>query len=103
LSLKLLGKVAVITGTGGGVGREAALHFAKEGAAVVGCDIDADAAAHTVEMVKYEGGTIVSMHPSDSRTRSTVKPLSTRLSSLLIRSTCCSTMLLSPFSTGSKT
>jgi NAD(P)-dependent dehydrogenase (short-subunit alcohol dehydrogenase family) len=65
MSLKLLGKVAVITGTGGGVGREAALLFAKEGAAVVGCDIDADAAAHTVEMVKCEGGTMVSLHPSD--------------------------------------
>jgi NAD(P)-dependent dehydrogenase (short-subunit alcohol dehydrogenase family) len=65
MSLKLLGKVAVITGTGGGVGRAAALLFAKEGAAVVGCDIDADAAAHTVEMVKQEGGTMVSLHPSD--------------------------------------
>jgi meso-butanediol dehydrogenase / (S,S)-butanediol dehydrogenase / diacetyl reductase len=65
MSLKLLGKVAVITGTGGGVGREAASLFAKEGAAVVGSDIDADAAAHTVEMVKCEGGTMASLHPSD--------------------------------------
>ena len=65
MSLRLLGKIAVITGTGGGVGREAALLFAKEGAAIVGCDIDADAASHTVEMVKYEGGTMVSLHPRD--------------------------------------
>jgi NAD(P)-dependent dehydrogenase (short-subunit alcohol dehydrogenase family) len=65
MALKLLGKVAVITGTAGGVGREAALLFAKEGAAVVGCDIDAEAAAHTVEMVKCQGGTMVSLHPSD--------------------------------------
>lgn len=65
MSLRLLGKVAVITGTGGGVGREAALLFAKEGAAVVGCDIDVDAAANTVEMVKCEGETMVSLHPSD--------------------------------------
>ncbi len=65
MSLRLLGKIAVITGTGGGVGREAALLFAKEGAAIVGCDIDANAAAHTVEMVNDEGGTMVSLHPRD--------------------------------------
>src|SRR5579862_4788673 len=65
MSLELLGKVAVITGTGGSVGREAALLFAREGAAIVGCDIDADAAAHTVEMVRYGGGTMVWLHPSD--------------------------------------
>src|SRR5579862_3410156 len=65
MSLQLLGKVAVITGTGGSVGREAALLFAKEGASVVGCDMDADEAAHTVEMVQCEGGNMVSLHPSD--------------------------------------
>ena len=41
---KLQNKVAVITGTGGGQGRAAALLFAREGAIVVGCDIDADSA-----------------------------------------------------------
>jgi NAD(P)-dependent dehydrogenase (short-subunit alcohol dehydrogenase family) len=40
MSLRLLGEIAVITGTGRGVGREAALLFGKEGAAIVGCDID---------------------------------------------------------------
>jgi NAD(P)-dependent dehydrogenase (short-subunit alcohol dehydrogenase family) len=65
MPLRLLGKVAVITGTGGSVGREAALLFAKEGASVVGCDMDADAAAHTVEMVHCEGGRMASLHPSD--------------------------------------
>ena len=38
---RLSGKVVLITGTGGGQGREAALRFAREGAIVVGCDVDA--------------------------------------------------------------
>jgi meso-butanediol dehydrogenase / (S,S)-butanediol dehydrogenase / diacetyl reductase len=40
---KLDGKVALITGVGGGQGREAVLRFAAEGATVVGCDIDGEA------------------------------------------------------------
>ena len=37
---KLANKVALITGAGSGMGREIALLFAKEGAAVVVADID---------------------------------------------------------------
>jgi NAD(P)-dependent dehydrogenase (short-subunit alcohol dehydrogenase family) len=37
---RLAGKVAIITGTGSGMGRVAALMFAREGAKVVGCDIN---------------------------------------------------------------
>jgi NAD(P)-dependent dehydrogenase (short-subunit alcohol dehydrogenase family) len=44
---RLDGKVAVITGAGGGMGREAALVFAAEGARVCVADVDADAAART--------------------------------------------------------
>ena len=35
-------KVVLIAGTGGGMGREAALRFAAEGARVVGCDVKVD-------------------------------------------------------------
>ena len=36
---RLAGKVCVITGTGGSMGRATALLFAREGASVVGCDV----------------------------------------------------------------
>ncbi len=39
--MRLAGKVAVVTGAGSGMGRATALLFAKEGATVVGSDIDA--------------------------------------------------------------
>ena len=36
----LRGKVCIITGTGSGMGRAAALLFAREGAKIVGCDVN---------------------------------------------------------------
>jgi NAD(P)-dependent dehydrogenase (short-subunit alcohol dehydrogenase family) len=44
---RLDGKVAVITGAGGGMGREAVILFSEEGAQVCAADIDGDAAAET--------------------------------------------------------
>jgi NAD(P)-dependent dehydrogenase (short-subunit alcohol dehydrogenase family) len=44
---RLDGKVAVITGAGGGMGREAALLFCEEGARVCVADVDDDAAEKT--------------------------------------------------------
>jgi NAD(P)-dependent dehydrogenase (short-subunit alcohol dehydrogenase family) len=48
---RLDGKVAVITGAGGGLGREMALTFAREGAAVVCQDLREDAASAAAEAV----------------------------------------------------
>jgi NAD(P)-dependent dehydrogenase (short-subunit alcohol dehydrogenase family) len=62
---RLQGKVALITGTGGGQGRAAAVQLAREGAIVVGCDVKDDGALETVEIVRAEGGTIESMQPVD--------------------------------------
>jgi NAD(P)-dependent dehydrogenase (short-subunit alcohol dehydrogenase family) len=47
VSGRLAGKVCVITGAGGGMGREAALLFAAEGAKVCVADVDEDAAGKT--------------------------------------------------------
>jgi NAD(P)-dependent dehydrogenase (short-subunit alcohol dehydrogenase family) len=44
---RLDGKVAVITGAGGGMGREAALLFSEEGAQVCVADVDVEAAERT--------------------------------------------------------
>ena len=63
MSHRLSGKVCVITGTGGNMGRAAALAFAREGASVVGCDLNVDSAEATVQMVRREGGTIESLQP----------------------------------------
>jgi len=63
MSGRLSDKVCIITGTGGSIGREAALAFAREGASVVGCDLSADAAEETVERVRRAGGRMVSLHP----------------------------------------
>ncbi len=62
---RLKGKTDVITGTGGGQGRAAALLFAREGASIVGCDLKADGAAETVELVRAAGGRMESLHPLD--------------------------------------
>jgi NAD(P)-dependent dehydrogenase (short-subunit alcohol dehydrogenase family) len=60
---RLAGKVCVITGTGGSIGRATALMFAGEGASVVGCDVTVEPAAETVDMVRAAGGAMVSLHP----------------------------------------
>jgi NAD(P)-dependent dehydrogenase (short-subunit alcohol dehydrogenase family) len=60
---RLTGKVCVITGTGGSMGRATALTFAREGASVVGCDVTVGPAAATVDLVRAAGGEMVSLHP----------------------------------------
>jgi NAD(P)-dependent dehydrogenase (short-subunit alcohol dehydrogenase family) len=57
---RLAGKVVVITGTGSGQGRAAALLFAAEGATVVGCDLDGARDAETAALVAAAGGTMTS-------------------------------------------
>jgi meso-butanediol dehydrogenase/(S,S)-butanediol dehydrogenase/diacetyl reductase len=62
---RLDGKVALITGSGGGQGRAAAALFAAEGAKVIGCDLNADENARTVEIVTTADGDMVGMAPVD--------------------------------------
>jgi meso-butanediol dehydrogenase/(S,S)-butanediol dehydrogenase/diacetyl reductase len=62
---RLHGKVALITGNGGGQGRAAAHLFCQEGARVVGCDLNAAENAHTVDAVQAAGGDMIGMAPVD--------------------------------------
>ncbi len=73
MARRLEGKVALITGTGGGQGRTAAMRFAAEGARVVGCDLKADNAAATLAMVHEAGGEMVSLAPLDLTDEDAVK------------------------------
>lgn len=61
MSMRLDGKVAVITGAGGGVGRASALRFAEEGAAVVCADVAAEANRETADMVEAAGGAAIAV------------------------------------------
>ncbi len=54
---QLAGRVALITGAAGGMGRATAELFATEGARVVVCDIDAAGGAETVARITSAGGT----------------------------------------------
>ena len=52
----LEGHIAVITGSGSGIGRAIALGYAQEGAHVIGLDINGDAAAETAKSIGGAGG-----------------------------------------------
>ena len=89
---RLDGKVALITGTGVGMGRAAALRFAAEGATVVGCDLNPQTSAETVRLVREAGGTMT----ADRSGRPVVVRGDSRLGrrrrgDVTAASTCCTT------------
>ncbi|GAA2603017.1 SDR family NAD(P)-dependent oxidoreductase [Streptomyces axinellae] len=49
-------KAGLVTGAGSGIGRAAALEFARSGAAVAVLDIDGNSAAETAELIRADGG-----------------------------------------------
>ncbi|MGH8069386.1 MAG: SDR family NAD(P)-dependent oxidoreductase [Candidatus Entotheonellia bacterium] len=58
---RLAGKVALITGAGMGMGREASLLFAEHGARIIVADINREAAYETVDLVKKAGGEAIAV------------------------------------------
>ena len=50
------GKVALVTGGGSGIGRQACLVFAREGAQVVVCDVAVEGGEETVGQIEQAGG-----------------------------------------------
>jgi len=65
---RLDGKRALVSGTGGGIGRATALRFAAEGAHVVGCDLVRETSAETVALVRADGGRMDAIAPVDLAT-----------------------------------
>ena len=61
MNRRLEGKVVLISGTGGGQGRAAALRFAADGAIIVGCDVSGAADAETAGLVTEAGGIMTTM------------------------------------------
>ena len=59
MNRKLENKVAIVSGSGRGIGREIALKLASEGASVVINDLDAEPAAQTVAEIVAAGGSAI--------------------------------------------
>ena len=63
------GKVALVTGGGGGIGRAAALAFAREGARLAVADFNAAAAHDTVALINADGGQAITLTGDVTRAR----------------------------------
>lgn len=61
MSDRVGGKVALVTGGGSGIGRASSLTLAREGAAVVVTDLNAESAAETAALIAEAGGKARSM------------------------------------------
>ena len=64
---QLTGKSALVTGGGSGIGRAAALAFAREGARVVVADVGVTGGEETVGMIKEAGGEAMFVHADVSQ------------------------------------
>ncbi len=65
--MKLRDKVALVTGAGSGIGRAAALLFAREGGRVAVVDLREDAAKDTAEAIERAGGQALALRADVSR------------------------------------
>jgi 3-oxoacyl-[acyl-carrier protein] reductase len=54
--MRLVGKVAIITGGGRGIGQATAIKFAQEGARVAVCDVDEESAIDTARIIERREG-----------------------------------------------
>ena len=65
--MRLQEKIALITGSSSGIGKETALLFANEGARVVAVDINDEAGIQLIELIRSQGGNAIYVHADISR------------------------------------
>ena len=63
------GKVALVTGASSGIGRAAALAFAREGAKVVVADVTVEGGEETVSLIKKTGGEAIFVKTNVAKAR----------------------------------
>lgn len=68
---RLSGKIAIVTGSGGGIGRAIAQRFAAEGAHVWVTDLNGETAEATVRDIKAQGGAATAMMVDVSKSQDT--------------------------------
>ncbi|HLM72370.1 MAG TPA: glucose 1-dehydrogenase [Polyangiaceae bacterium] len=67
MSKSCVGKVALVTGAGSGIGRATAILLAKEGAKVAAADINEEGARVTVRAIEADGGAAIAIKVDVSR------------------------------------
>lgn len=75
--MKLPNKVALITGSGSGMGRASAVLFSKEGAKISIVDLDEKAGQETVEMIEGKGGGAIFIRADVSKAADVEKMIKT--------------------------
>lgn len=79
MSGSVAGKVALVTGAAGGIGRATAIEASARGAAVVITDIQAAPLAATAESISARGGTVLLAEPLDLTDREAVGAFADRV------------------------
>lgn len=65
MTKRLAGKTAVVTGAGAGIGKGCALMFARQGAKVIGIDIEEDAVTSTSKEIETAGHSMIALSGFD--------------------------------------
>jgi 3-oxoacyl-[acyl-carrier protein] reductase len=76
-TMRFENKVAIVTGSGGGIGQAYAEALAREGAAVVVADIKAEAAGGAAKQIVADGGKAISV-PVDVSDPASAKAMADR-------------------------